>query len=157
MRPLQRKSVRRSTSPSPNIGKLAASCGVEPPFDLMETTDDFLPPRRPSPSAACCSASSVSPPRDPRSLANAATLREASRLRRMVNAEDERQRRCRRPEVAEQTLHQTWACLVVFRAAAGLQENSGCPFSRPQASLSLTAFSGGVARRNHGLLQKAGV
>ena len=31
-------------SPSPNFGKLVASRGAEPPFDLMETTDDFLPP-----------------------------------------------------------------------------------------------------------------
>ena len=38
------KMVYVAGSPSPNFGKLVASRGAEPPFDLMETTDDFLPP-----------------------------------------------------------------------------------------------------------------
>ena len=38
------KMIYVAGSPSPNFAKLIASRGAEPPFDLMETTDDFLPP-----------------------------------------------------------------------------------------------------------------
>lgn len=38
------KMVYVAGSPSPNFAKLIAARGAEAPFDLMETTDDFLPP-----------------------------------------------------------------------------------------------------------------
>jgi putative spermidine/putrescine transport system substrate-binding protein len=38
------KMVYVAGSPSPSFAKLIAARGSEPPFDLMETTDDFLPP-----------------------------------------------------------------------------------------------------------------